>query len=79
MDSTKVKNYYTPLTLKQVDSIYWLGRYTERVMTTLKFLMNMYDSNIDSYFDWGQVNDILYKMQIISKNILYCSLNKRNI
>lgn len=35
--------------------------------------------NIDSYFDWGQVNDILYKMQIISKNILYCSLNKRNI
>ena len=52
MDSTKVKNYYTPLTLKQVDSIYWLGRYTERVMTTLKFLMNMYDSNIDSYFDY---------------------------
>ena len=33
-----------PLTLKQVDSIYWLGRYTERVLTTLKIFMNVYDS-----------------------------------
>ncbi|MGN0728727.1 alpha-E domain-containing protein [Treponema sp.] len=44
----------TPLTLKQADSIYWLGRYTERVLTTLKFLMDMYDSNLDSDFDYAK-------------------------
>lgn len=42
----------TPLTLKNVDAIYWLGRYTERVLTTLKFLMDIYDSNLDSDFDY---------------------------
>lgn len=41
-----------PLTLKQVDSIYWLGRYTERVLTTLKVFMEVYDSQIDSHFDY---------------------------
>lgn len=43
-----------PLTLKQVDSIYWLGRYTERVLTTLKLFMNVYDSQLDSQFDYGK-------------------------
>ncbi len=41
-----------PLTLKQVDSIYWLGRYTERVLTTLKVFMDVYDSQLDSHFDY---------------------------
>lgn len=53
MDFREVKrSFNTPLTLKQVDSIYWLGRYTERVLTTLKFLMDMYDSNLDSNFNY---------------------------
>lgn len=43
-----------PLTLKQVDSIYWLGRYTERVLTTLKVFMDVYDSQLDSHFDYAK-------------------------
>ncbi|MBQ0051697.1 MAG: alpha-E domain-containing protein [Treponema sp.] len=43
-----------PLTLNQVDSIYWLGRYTERVLTTLKLFMNVYDSQLDSNFDYAK-------------------------
>ncbi len=46
------RNGNVPLTLKQVDSIYWLGRYTERVLTTLKLFMNVYDSQLDSQFDY---------------------------
>lgn len=51
MDFSEVK---TPLTLKQVDSIYWLGRYTERVLTTLRMFMNVYDSQLDSEFDYSK-------------------------
>ncbi|MCQ2240344.1 alpha-E domain-containing protein [Treponema sp.] len=55
MDSRKItRKTNTPLTLKQVDSIYWLGRYTERVLTTIKFLMDMYDSKLDSDFDYAK-------------------------
>lgn len=48
------RNGEVPLTLKQVDSIYWLGRYTERVLTTLKLFMNVYDSQLDSQFDYAK-------------------------
>lgn len=43
----------TPLTLKQVDCLYWLGRYTERVLSTLKNFMIVYDSQLDSDFDYA--------------------------
>lgn len=49
-----VRTAAVPLTLKQVDSIYWLGRYTERVLTTLKIFMNVYDSQLDSHFDYAK-------------------------
>lgn len=51
MDLSEVR---IPLTLKQVDSIYWLGRYTERVLTTIRIFMNVYDSQLDSEFDYGK-------------------------
>ena len=38
----------TPLTLKQVDSLYWLGRYAERVLSTLRVFMRVYDSQLDN-------------------------------
>ena len=41
-----------PLTLKQFDSVYWLGRYSERVLTTLRIFMDVYDFNIDGDFDY---------------------------
>lgn len=42
-----------PLTLKQVDSLYWLGRYSERVLTTMRFFMVIYDSQLDNNFDYA--------------------------
>ena len=31
------------LTLSKIDRLYWMGRYAERVNTTLRFLMKYYD------------------------------------
>ncbi|MCR5725300.1 MAG: alpha-E domain-containing protein [Treponema sp.] len=50
MDFSEVK---TPLTLKQVDSLYWLGRYSERVLSSLRVLMHVYDSELDTTFDYA--------------------------
>lgn len=44
----------TPLTLKQVDSLYWLGRYAERVLSTLRVFMRVYDSQLDNNFDFSE-------------------------
>lgn len=41
------------ITLKQLDSLYWLGRYAERVLSTLRVFMNVYDSQIDNNFDYS--------------------------
>ncbi len=35
------------LTLSKIDRLYWMGRYTERVNTTVRFLMDYYDKLID--------------------------------
>lgn len=40
------------LTMNQVDSLYWLGRYTERALSTLRYFTRMYDSMIDGEFDY---------------------------
>ncbi|MBQ0043188.1 MAG: alpha-E domain-containing protein [Lachnospiraceae bacterium] len=39
------------ISVKQVDNLYWLGRYTERVYTTLKIFAKSYDEMIDSTDD----------------------------
>ena len=36
------------ISLEQVDHLFWLGRYTERVYTTLKLFENSFDKMIDS-------------------------------
>lgn len=33
----------------KISNLFWLGRYTERVLTTLRFLMDTYDRMIDGY------------------------------
>lgn len=40
-----------PLTLNQVDSVYWLGRYSERVLSTLRIFIHIFDRTIDNSFD----------------------------
>ncbi|MBQ3670700.1 MAG: alpha-E domain-containing protein, partial [Treponema sp.] len=42
-----------PLTLKQVDSLYWLGRYAERALSTMRIFINVYDSQLDTTFDYA--------------------------
>lgn len=49
MDFVETK---VPLTLKQVDSLYWLGRYAERALTTLRIFIKVYDSQLDTTFDY---------------------------
>ncbi|MCQ2495513.1 MAG: alpha-E domain-containing protein [Lachnospiraceae bacterium] len=39
------------ISVTQVDNLYWLGRYTERVYTTLKIFAKSYDQMIDSADD----------------------------
>ena len=36
-----------PVTLSKQNRLYWLGRYAERVYTTLQILMKLYDKHID--------------------------------
>lgn len=40
------------ISLEHGDHLYWLGRYTERVYTTLKALQKLYDSMIDGKTDY---------------------------
>ena len=35
------------LTLKQINRLFWLGRYSERLDTTLRYMMKYYDIMID--------------------------------
>ena len=37
------------LTLSKIDRLYWMGRYAERVNTSLRFLMKYYDQLIDGH------------------------------
>ena len=39
------------ISVEQVDHLYWLGRYTERVYTTLKFFSKSFDMMIDATED----------------------------
>lgn len=50
------------ISLEQKDSILWLGRYTERVYTTIKFFAPYYDRMIDSPEDMHQ--DFCAKLEI---------------
>ncbi|MDR0943935.1 MAG: succinylglutamate desuccinylase/aspartoacylase family protein [Ruminococcus sp.] len=35
----------------KANRLFWLGRYNERVLTTLKYILNLYDKSIDSEID----------------------------
>lgn len=39
------------ISIEQADRLYWLGRYTERVYTTIKFFSKSFDSLIDGLVD----------------------------
>ncbi len=57
------------LTLSKIDRLYWMGRYAERVNTTLHFLMNYYDQTIDGQpVDHRQICDQLAVPNIYKDN-----------
>lgn len=39
------------ISVKVIDRLYWLGRYSERVYTTIRLFANSYDTMIDSVID----------------------------
>ena len=39
------------ISVEQADHLFWLGRYTERVYTTLRFYFQRFDSMIDETVD----------------------------
>ena len=43
------------ISVEQVDHLYWLGRYTERVYTTLKIYSESFDRMIDESEDRSAV------------------------
>ena len=50
------------ISVEQTDHLYWLGRYTERVYTTIRVYSRSFDTMIDevtdSYQKWCQLVDI---------------------
>ena len=42
------------ISVEQTDRLYWLGRYTERVYTTMKLYFRTYDTLIDTVADYGK-------------------------
>lgn len=37
------------ISMEKVDHLYWFGRYTERVYTTLRMFFHIYDKMIEQY------------------------------
>jgi len=57
------------LTVSKIDRLYWLGRYAERVNTTLRFLMQYYDQLIDGHpMDYREICERLTLPDIYTNN-----------
>lgn len=58
------------LTLNKMDRLYWMGRYAERVNTTLRFLMDYYDELIDGKpMDYKEICDRLALPDVYEDNV----------
>ncbi len=63
------------ISIKSTDNLFWLGRYVERVFTTLRVFSEYYDKMIDkdenAYIDFcnklGIENTYSYKQEFITK------------
>lgn len=74
------------ISLEKADSLYWLGRYSERVFTTLKVFYEYYDKMIDidekAYLQFCErlgLPDVYGSMENFLENYLYDSANPDSV
>lgn len=73
------------ISLEHGDRLYWLGRYTERVFTTLKSLQALYDKMIDKkhgyaeYLSYFGLSDIYAGNMEFIRSFLYDSSNSNSV
>ena len=73
------------ISLEHSDRLYWLGRYTERVFTTLKTLQKLYDRTIDNrsgyaeYLGYFGLSDIYGSNRDFFRSFLYDSTNPNSV
>lgn len=71
------------ISIEHSDRVYWLGRYTERVFTTLKALQKVFDKMLDNehcykeYLSYFGLNDIYTGNKDFIKHFLY-NVNNQN-
>ncbi len=66
------------ISVEKADRLYWLGRYTERVFTTIRFFFDTYDTMIDTddyayinYCDRLNIPDVYGDKMVFSVNYLF--------
>lgn len=75
----------TTISKEHSDRLYWLGRYTERVFTTLRTIRNLYDRIIDKqseyldYLNFFGLEDIYGSNDMFMKSFLYDSCNSNSV
>ncbi len=73
------------ISLEHSDRLYWLGRYTERVFTTLKTLQKLYDRTIDNrsgyaeYLGYFGLSDSYGSNRDFFRSFLYDSTNPNSV
>ncbi len=74
------------ISLEHTDRLYWLGRYSERVYTTLRLYSNSYDRMIDEIADSYQefckridIPDVYGSKDVFRKNYPFDETNPDSI
>lgn len=74
------------ISIEHIDRLFWLGRYTERVFTTLKAIEKQYDSMIDEnpqlytqYLKCFGLEDIYGNMQNFVRSFLFDESNPNSV
>ncbi len=73
------------ISVEHSDRLYWLGRYTERVFTTLKTLQELIDRMLESrncyteYLSWFRLSDAYADNKAFIHSFLYDSSNPNSI
>lgn len=73
------------ISIEHSDHLYWLGRYTERVFTTLKALQKIFDRMIDKehgytkYLSYFGLNDVYADNKDFIRHFLYDAENPNSV
>ena len=73
------------ISLEHSDRLYWLGRYTERVFTTLKALQGLYDKMLDQddcykqFLEFFEINTVYEDSRSFMRSFLYDKSNQSSV